>query len=63
MSQDYVLNQKCPACGTRKESTLSAIKSQRVFECHCCGLVMSVRSQEQAEPQKQTAEQEDALAV
>ena len=67
MSQDYVLNQICPACGTRQQSTLSVIKSQRVFECNCCGLVLSVRNQ--AGPQDNSAEQqkpekrEEALAV
>lgn len=62
MSQDYVLFQKCPACGTRKESTLSVIKSQRVFECGCCGLTLSVRPQQ--EPQKQkAASRKEALTV
>ena len=63
MSQDYVLNQKCPACGTRKQSTLSEIKAQRVFECNCCGLVMAVRGHEQVEPRKQPEKQGEALAV
>ena len=64
MSQDYVLNQKCPACGTRHASTLQAIKSQRVFECQCCGLVLALRAPVDPAP-KQTTEkvEEEALAV
>ena len=62
MSQDYALFQKCPACGTRKESTLSAIKAQRVFECACCGLTLCVRQQD--EPQKENARsRKEALPV
>ena len=49
MSKDYVLFQKCPACETRQESTLSAIKAQRVFECTCCGLTLSVRPPQEPE--------------
>lgn len=63
MSQDYVLYQKCPACGTRRESTLNAIKAQRVFECHCCGLVVALRSPEEPKEQRSKTPQEEALAL
>ena len=45
MSQEYVLHQKCPACGTRQETTLQSVKKQRFFECRCCGLTIKVRSE------------------
>lgn len=63
MSQDYVLFQKCPACGTRKESTLSAIKAQRMFECECCGLSLSLRPLQEPEKQDQKARSDEALTV
>lgn len=64
MSRDYVLNQKCPACGTNQESTLSAIKAQRLFECQCCGLVIKLRERNEEEQSKQDAvKKEQALVV
>lgn len=63
MSQDYVLNQKCPACGTRHESTLNTIKSQRVFECKCCGLVLALRPLPEPEHNESARPKEEALAV
>lgn len=63
MSQDYVLFQKCPACGTRKESTLSAIKAQRVFECECCGLTLSVKPLQEPQQQGKKARSNEALTV
>lgn len=64
MSQEYVLNQKCPACGTRHASTLEAIKSQRVFECQCCGLVLALRPPVDPAPRPMPEKTEgDALAV
>ena len=64
MSQDYVLNQKCPACSNRQVSTLKAIKSQRIFECKCCGLVVALRPIE--DPKCKTVDkqkEEGAIAV
>ncbi|MCG8673234.1 MAG: transposase [Pseudomonadales bacterium] len=63
MSQDYVLNQKCPACGSRQESTLKAIKSQRVFECNCCGLVVALRPADEIEIKSSAKKTEEAIAV
>ncbi|MDX1695671.1 MAG: hypothetical protein R3208_18035 [Ketobacteraceae bacterium] len=58
MSKDYVLYQKCPACGTRQESTLSAIKAQRLFECTCCGLTLSLRPPQEPQREKTTRQKE-----
>lgn len=64
MSQDYVLNQKCPACGTSHQSTLNAIKQQRLFECRCCGLVINLRRPVEADAKpKQAPKEEEALAL
>lgn len=63
MSQDYVLFQKCSACGTRKESTLNTIKAQLIFECACCALTLRVRPHEETQVRYKTARKAEALAV
>ena len=66
MNQDYLLDQKCPACGSRQQNTLKAIKTQRVFECKCCSLVIALQRAPEAcqqSPGPDKNRKEEILAV